>query len=223
MMNEGVPVKNAGGKCAAYHSGNADKYATKNPLKRRMVRAFNAKLLETAAVLIAELDKPEIKILDAGCGEGFIARMLHARFAQARITGLEYNEAALEVARCEEMPSICYVQGDITKAPFEDGAFDLVVCTEVLEHLREPRCAVRELLRVSSGYVLLSVPDEPWFCMGNMLALKNLRRFGNPPDHINHWTYGGFRRFIVRETGEKTAAMRSFPWSIVYLQGKGKA
>lgn len=74
------------------------------------------------------------------------------------------------------------------------------------------------MLRVSRRYILLTVPNEPWFCMGNLIALKNVSRLGNPIDHINHWTYGGFKKFVNSQFGGKVEFDRSFPWSIAILR-----
>ena len=66
-------------------------------------------------------------------------------------------------------------------------AFEAVVCTEVLEHLEEPEKALRELLRVTRRWVILSVPREPLWRVLNMVRGAYLRHFGNTPGHI-----GGF-------------------------------
>ena len=109
--------------------------------------------------------------------------------------GLEYTREAIDIAKAANQ-EISFVQGDIYAIPFEKNEFDLVLCTEVLEHLERPDRALRELTRVASHTILLTVPSEPWFCMGNLLTLKNVSRFGNPIDHINHWTYGGFKKYV---------------------------
>lgn len=74
--------------------------------------------------------------------------------------------------------------------------------------------ALSELLRVSRDTLIISVPHEPWFCIGNLLALKNIRRLGNPIDHINHWGYTGFRRFLNAHSSQRWNMDRSFPWTI---------
>lgn len=118
--------------------------------------------------------------------------------------------------------------------PFENAAFDIVICSEVLEHLQYPGRALRELARVSGNMLLLTVPNEPWFCLGNLFALKNIQRFGNPIGHINHWTYRGFVKYInalfsdrykksakgvpIMFGGGYSESTRSFPWTIVLMR-----
>ena len=151
----------------------------------------------------------------AGCVEGFIANMIFKNISNVQIIGLEYTKEALNIAKMMN-DEIDFIQGDIYEMPFEDGFFDVVLCTEVLEHLQDPEMALRELLRVSGNVVFLTVPHEPWFCMGNLMALKNIRRLGNPIDHINHWTYRRFLKFVTATAGYRIwRSDRSFPWSIV--------
>lgn len=73
-------------------------------------------------------------------------------------------------------PSVEHIQGDITRMPFCDHSFDIVICTEVLEHLEKPGAALKELKRVAKKFILITVPHEPWFCLGNLLVLKNVSR-----------------------------------------------
>lgn len=200
-----------------YNPGNYEKYMTKNPLKRKMVERLNKKIVgyvQQICEQIREKDKDKVdKILDAGCGEGFITDLLARNVENVELIGLEYTREAIDIAKAANQ-EISFVQGDIYAIPFEKNEFDLVLCTEVLEHLERPDRALRELTRVASHTILLTVPSEPWFCMGNLLTLKNVSRFGNPIDHINHWTYGGFKKYVHSLTEGGQIYSRSFPWTI---------
>lgn len=200
-----------------YNPGNYEKYMTKNPLKRKMVERLNKKIVgyvQQICEQIREKDKDKVvKILDAGCGEGFITDLLARNVENVELIGLEYTREAIDIAKAANQ-EISFVQGDIYAIPFEKNEFDLVLCTEVLEHLERPDRALRELTRVASHTILLTVLSEPWFCMGNLLTLKNVSRFGNPIDHINHWTYGGFKKYVHSLTEGGQIYSRSFPWTI---------
>ncbi len=59
------------------------------------------------------------------------------------------------------MPGQCHgPQVDVTRLPFPDGAFDVVICSEVMEHIPDNRKAVSELMRVlkPGGDLVVSVP-----------------------------------------------------------------
>lgn len=205
-----------------YNRGNYDKYMSGNPLKQIMIQNLNGKIINKLKAFVQEMPgKRIVKILDAGCGEGFMMKLMAANIQNAEIVGLEYTKEALAVA--EKMnPQLKYVQGDICKMPFDNASFDIVVCTEVLEHLANPRMALKELRRVSRKYILFTVPNEPWFCLGNLMVLKNVSRMGNPIDHINHWTYSGFKRFLGKYMDGNCVYEKSFPWTMAYYTKRQK-
>ena len=194
-----------------YNTGNYEKYMSKNLLKRKRIEKFNQRIID---IVKSSIDKDNYSILDAGCGEGFIDHLIFENFPKVRITGLEYTSEAIAVAR-KMNPFVEYIQGDVCNMKLMSDSFDLVICTEVLEHLSNPHMALHELERVSKDKILISVPNEPWFCLGNLLSLKNVSRLGNPTDHINHWTKNGFTTFLAKNSKRKAWIVRqSFPWTI---------
>ena len=198
-----------------YHSGNYEKYMSTNVLKKFMVGKFNQKITSIAREAVRNAGSESL-ILDAGCGEGFLSCLISNDVPYAKVIGIDASADAIRMAGALNK-EICFQQGDIYKMPFADKMFDLVVCTEVLEHLDKPNQAVQELLRVAKNAVLISVPNEPWFCLGNLLTLKNIKRMGNPTDHVNHWTYYGFLKYMEKFGGGGLKGYRSFPWSIILL------
>jgi SAM-dependent methyltransferase len=99
------------------------------------------------------------RVLDAGSGTGALSEILAAR-------GLRV--VALDVAdhRVAEIARTPFVMGRAERLPFGDGAFDGVISSNVLEHVRDPRSMVLELARVSrsGGFVCLSWTNwlSPW-------------------------------------------------------------
>jgi len=83
------------------------------------------------------------RVLDAGCGLGQVT----GKYAgQYRIFGLDDEESAVQY--CREHWNGNYVRGGLYDIPFEDNFFDSVVFLDVIEHLKEPVIALRELARV---------------------------------------------------------------------------
>ena len=84
------------------------------------------------------------RILDVGCGPGFVA----ARIVKARpglqLLGLDRDPAVLEEAR----RVIPVLEGSAEKLPFPTGQFDCVYARLVLRHLRHPETALDEMFRV---------------------------------------------------------------------------
>lgn len=183
---------------------NYQKHTNGNILQRFLIENFYKVLLLIVADLKVE------KVLDAGCGEGFtLARLKEAGIAK-RLEGIDFSPAAIALGR-KIHPSLALRRGDIYNLSY-DNVFDLVVCNEVLEHLERPEKALREISRVAKRYCLLSVPNEPFFRIANLLRGKNLPSWGNDIGHINHWSSKSFARF-VEEQGWKILDMKKpFPW-----------
>ena len=113
------------------------------------------------ARVIADLGtKPTDPVLDVGTSAGTNLRMLRDEgFAQA--TGLDSSEDAIRW--CAEQGLGKVHRGDITKMPFEDQSFSLVLATDVIEHVDDDVAALSEIRRVlrPGCPVLITVPAFP--------------------------------------------------------------
>ncbi len=100
------------------------------------------------------------RVLDIGCESGYVTTEV---FSSRRLVVMaDLDPAMLQRARASAAPALCFLAADVTRLPFQKGSLDLVVCTEVLEHLEDPASAVQELARVLSpgGRLVMSVPNE---------------------------------------------------------------
>lgn len=184
------------------------KHASQNPAQRFLIENFYRSLRNLACSI-----KPN-KVLDVGCGEGItIVKLKQAKIGKS-FEGIDNSEEALQIGR-KIYSGINIKSGDIYDLPYKNDSFDFLICTEVLEHLEHPRKALIELRRVTSKYVLLSVPNEPFFTLANFLRGKYLRTFGNHPEHINHWTNRGFKLFLRRNGFRIVSARTPFPWTLI--------
>ena len=98
------------------------------------------------------------KVLEIGIGNGFISRYLKEKGLD--ITTLDIDEKL--------HPDFV---GDVINIPFRDDSFDVIACYEVLEHLSygDFRRALKEILRVSRKWAVISLPDITracFFCVG---------------------------------------------------------
>jgi SAM-dependent methyltransferase len=126
------------------------------------VRQFTAEYLERtrrgmwddsrAALSTLSLADHE-RVLDVGSGTGELTRVLREE-VPGEVIGLDADRGLLDHAG---QPVI---QGDATRLPFADDAFDLVVCQALLINLPDPAAAIEEFARVSSDLVAAVEPDN---------------------------------------------------------------
>lgn len=152
-------------------------------------------------------------ILDVGCGEGFILEKLREKKIGKKLTGIDFSKRAIEIGK-KLHPCLSLKHGDIYNIPFEADSFDLVICCEVLEHLEHPENALRELKRVTKTNCIISVPHEPWFMLANFLRAKNISRWGNDIEHIQHWSKRGINTLLQKYFYIITLK-NPFPWTLL--------
>ena len=189
---------------------NLKKHTSKNFLQVRLIKNFYNTLLGMVADLGVQ------KVLDVGCGEGFTLSELTRNNVGKILEGIDSSAEAISAGKVL-MPDMNLREGDVYHLPYEDNSFDLVICTEVLEHLENPERALNEIIRVSKKYCLFSVPNEPIFRLANFLRGKNISRWGNDIEHINHWGSDEFASFIGSKS-KILAKKTPFPWTMILTQ-----
>lgn len=196
-------------------TSNFRKHTSDNPIQRRLIERFHDKITG----IVKDLNPHTL--LDAGCGEGFVADRFLTAMPEVDIKGFDVLEDSVKLANMRN-PRAEFAVGDIYNIEYPDNSFDVVYCFEVLEHLHEPDRALAEMARVSKGHVVLSVPHEPFFCLANASRGKNLdiRPRGSDPDHRNFWSRQKFGEFasVSLDVNVLTGSM---PWTI--LVGTPKA
>lgn len=192
-------------------STNFAKHTSKNPLQGLLINNFYSTLVTTIKPL-----NPK-NILDAGCGEGFTLLKLVEKGIGKKLEGIENSQLAIDLSK-KVNPQLTIKHGSIYSLPYKDGSFDLVISTEVLEHLDDPKKGISELIRVSNKYLLLTVPNEPWFTMQRILRGKNLLHLGAHPEHVNHWTKNSFEKFLKKNKLNIKKTKLPFSWTMVLAE-----
>jgi 2-polyprenyl-3-methyl-5-hydroxy-6-metoxy-1,4-benzoquinol methylase len=186
-----------------------DKYGSRNPLVRRIMRGFS----DALDGLVAQAGARSIH--EVGCGEGYWVLRWTGEGIDAR--GSDFSEEAIRLARLNAAERGVDASRFEVRSVYElDAARDaaeLVVCCEVLEHLERPEHALRALQGVARGHLILSVPREPVWRLLNMARGKYLARLGNTPGHVQHWSTGAFLR-LVRGYFDVVEVRTPLPWSM---------
>lgn len=122
--------------------------------------------------LVAPL--PPARAIDVGCGGGGNTAVL--RELGWDVTGLEYSPAAAELARSR---GLGVVRADARRLPFRDESADLVISTDLWEHVEEDDQVAHEAARVlrQQGRLLVAVPCSMALWSGHDVALGHVRRY----------------------------------------------
>jgi len=113
------------------------------------------------------------RVLEAGCGEGYGAGDAQAAGATA-VVALDYD--AVAVAHARRRYGVPTVQGNLVDLPFADGAFDMVLGLQTIEHLWDQPQFVAECARVllPGGLLALTTPNRLTFPPGNAFHAREL-------------------------------------------------
>jgi SAM-dependent methyltransferase len=143
---------------------------------------------------------PNSHVLDVGTGTGANLRLLRG-LNVTNVVGLENNEAAIQFCMSKGLGKMR--SGDICAMPFDDGTFDFVLATDVIEHVEDDSTALCELVRVlkDGGKALVAVPAFPslWGLQDEVALhkrryrmeplLEKMRAAGLEPQRYYHFNY----------------------------------
>ena len=102
-------------------------------------------------------------ILDLGCGPSRFLGIFHGK----TVIGLEKN-----IKKIEKISKGLLINGDATNLPFKNAIFDGILCTEVLEHIKNYKKAIQEIIRVikPKGKLLITTPNKKYEFYKNFLS-----------------------------------------------------
>lgn len=183
-----------------------DKHNSKNPIVQYLMRNFHNKLFKAIRLI-----RPR-NILDIGCGEGYTTRLIHRKFPKVKMECIELESKIIPFAK-KNNPDIKISQGSIYSIKRKSDSFDIVMASEVLEHVKSPNKAAKEARRVARKYCIFSVPYEPFWRMVNMARGAYWSDLGNTPGHIQHWGKSSFRKMLKRHF-RKVTIVNAILWNI---------
>src|SRR3954452_15921637 len=182
-----------------YDARAAQQYAEASPLPDpRLDRKF----ARICAVVRDNL--PCEAFLDAGCGDGRYLAALDADLPE-RIAGVDIAERILETARAR-IPRAELQQANLESLPFADGPFDLVLSSQVIEHVLDAPAAAAELARVlrPGGRLVISTDNARDYVTRGLntprtlpvLALRLRGARGRIESPATPYTRASFRRLL---------------------------
>jgi len=139
-------------------------------------------------------------LLDVGCWDGELSERCGAALGAGRMLGVEVYEGPAAEAEARGL-EVARVDLETGRFPWEDGSVDVVVCNQVLEHLKNVWLPMTEIYRVlrPGGHAVLSVPNLASLHNRVLLALgrqpTSIRVFG---PHVRGYAFGEFCDLVGR-------------------------
>ncbi len=112
------------------------------------------------------------KVADIGCRTPYLKEKIEKY-------GAEYLPVDIS-------PSKGIIYGDVENLDYKDKYFDVVICSEVLEHVNNPVKAMKELKRVTKKRLIISVPYEPWFTFWRLMIWEKSHLWAIRPQTLKN-------------------------------------
>ena len=120
--------------------------------------------------VITDLIKNQIKkenindpiIVEAGCGTGHVLSKISNEIKTNNLIGIDPLQWWLDKAKERLQGKAKLIKGFAENLPFDDKSVDITICTEVIEHVIDPKVVLKELKRVTkdNGLIIVSIPNE---------------------------------------------------------------
>jgi len=166
------------------------------------------------------------KVLEVGCGEGYILNKIN----KGELYGVDISRTAIARAkqRLAGRPNIKkLIVGDAEKLPFKPRSFDVVICSEVIEHVPDPKKIVKELARVAKpdARIVITFPNEPLINKMKQtvlkaglfnILLKNIPKKMEEAWHLHSFTLAMFKECVKNDL--EIRAIMKIPFRILPLR-----
>ena len=129
-------------------------------------------------------DKKYTKLLDIGCGTGYLIDML-AKVHEAEYTGVDLSPEMIKQANNKKIKNAKFVEGRSDEIPFDDNTFDIITCSQSFHHYPDTDKAMQEAKRVLKPgglYILSDTGVGPFKMFGVKVDDFIYRHFSNTGD-----------------------------------------
>jgi 2-polyprenyl-3-methyl-5-hydroxy-6-metoxy-1,4-benzoquinol methylase len=155
--------------------------------------------------LLSKKDINNKKFLEVGCGLGYFSNKAYK--LGANVTGIDIGPKLVSINK-KLTPRGKFFVSSASKLPFKDQTFDVVLSTEVIEHVENQKTALREMSRVlkSGGILVITTPNRVFKPLFDFLSWVRIR-----PYHGNEkWIFSWDLEKMMNVNGLATTKSRYF-------------
>lgn len=169
-------------------------------------------------------------VLEIGCGAGNILEQIPS----TRLCGIDLSTFLIKKSQHRLASRRAgLAQSNAERLPFADASFGRLVCSEVLEHVANPRCVVGEMARVAAteAVLVISVPNEAWINrvkgvirmlgLGRWLLKGEGDAYSSPDQMTDEWHLHSFDLALLRNISKDILVIRqtkAIPFSFMPLR-----
>lgn len=160
-----------------------------SPTVAAEVSAYESRSTKGLMLNLIRSEQPQ-SVLDLGCGVGYLTfELLSSSAEHMRVACVDVLPAHVGYVRIRQVeegwPSVLPVLGDAERLPFADNSINVLMGSEVLEHVPDPTACAKEIMRILApgGLAVLSTPNQVPYENYNKtrLAIRHLFRMGPGP------------------------------------------
>lgn len=137
-------------------------------------------------------------VIDVGCGDGEHSYFCARQGAEVLFVDMDAAKLSAAEKKIRASPAHAYraILSDCNPIPLPDATGDVIICTEVLEHVADPRQFVEELVRVAKpgAHLVVTVPDAR---SEKLVAATAPEVYFQEPNHIRTFDQGELRAHLV--------------------------
>lgn len=157
--------------------------------------------------IISQIPKNTKTFIDVACGDGYILCQLKnsKKHKVNLLCGVDLSQNRLIKTRKNIDSEL--IRSDLLNLPFKDNSFDTVVCSETIEHIKEYRKAIKELVRISKKNIIITTPNEESLTIEKCPKCNHHFHLN---DHINSFESNDLKNIIENQTNAQVKRIIKF-------------